>query len=58
MVLLHPASIAQFALPRILKEVGDDHIERFKGKLKASSHQAYKRISQIPGLVPVKAVAA
>lgn len=55
---LHPTSLVQKALPRILKEVGDDYFTGLKQKLKEASHNAYEQLSGIRGLEPVKASAA
>ena len=41
MILLHPASIVQSALPRILTEVKQAHFEGMKEKLQASSNAAF-----------------
>ena len=57
-VQLHPSSIVQQALPRILEEVTEDHFITLKRKLKDASDLAYERISKIRGLEPVKAHAA
>jgi len=37
MIQLHPNSLVQAALPRILKEVPDSHFEVMKQKLAAAS---------------------
>lgn len=58
MILLHPASIVQFALPRILKEVPDSHFETIKQKLALSSTTAFTRLSEIKGITPIKSSAA
>lgn len=58
MILLHPASIVQFALPKILKEVPDSHFETVKQKLALSSQTAFARLSEIKGITPIKSSAA
>jgi aspartate/methionine/tyrosine aminotransferase len=55
MILLHPASIVQFALPKILKMDMDAHFNYLKDKLRPSSAAAFKRLSTIEGVVPIKA---
>ena len=57
-ISLHPTSIIQYALPRIFKEVKEDHFIGMKSKLRESSNYAYDKISEIRGLEPVKASAA
>eukprot|EP00347_Sterkiella_histriomuscorum_P004567 403359972 len=57
-VQLHPTSLVQTALPRILEEVQEDHFISLKSKLKEASDFAYEKISQIRGLSPIKASAA
>jgi tyrosine aminotransferase len=57
-ISLHPTSIIQYALPRIFKEVKEDHFEGMKSKLRESSNYIYEKMSQIRGLEPVKASAA
>lgn len=44
MIQLHPCSLVQLALPRILKEIGDDHFINMKLKLKATSDYAYEKL--------------
>lgn len=58
MILLHPNSLIQQALPKILREVGDDHFTFLKTKFKEAADLAYEKISAIKGLIPVKASAA
>ena len=58
MIQLHPNSLVQFALPRILKEVPDSHFETMKSKLAASSQAAFSRLSQIRGVTPIRSSAA
>jgi tyrosine aminotransferase len=58
MIQLHPNSLVQHALPKILKEVGDDYFTSLKGKLRATSDHAFEKLSAVNGLVPVKATAA
>jgi len=58
MILLHPCSLVQAALPRILAEVPESHFTGMKEKLKATSEVAFERFSKIPGMIPVKSSAA
>ena len=58
MIQLHPSSIVQFALPKILREVPDSHFENMKQKLAASSLAAFDRLSSIRGVTPIKSSAA
>ena len=58
MIMLHPASIVQFALPKILKEVPDEYFEGLKEKLAASSQTAFTRLSEIRGITPIRSSAA
>lgn len=58
MILLHPNSLVQAALPRILKEVPDSYFEGLKDKLRGSSEHAYELISKIRGVTPIKSTAA
>lgn len=58
MILLHPNSLVQFALPKILKEVPDSHFETIKEKLALSSKTAFERLSKIRGITPIKSSAA
>jgi len=57
-ILLHPASIVQFALPKILKEVKDSHFETIKTKLADASQTAFTRLSKIRGINPIRSSAA
>lgn len=58
MIQLHPNSLVQHALPRILKEVPDSHFENMKQKLAASSQTAFSRLSSIRGVTPIRSSAA
>ena len=58
MIQLHPCSLVQAALPKILKEVGDDHFDTLKKKLKTTADYAFDRLSQIRGITPIKSSAA
>ena len=58
MIQLHPASIVQAALPRILKEVTDADLSSMKAKLQATSRHAFEKLSGIRGISPVRANAA
>jgi len=57
-IQLHPNSLVQQALPRILKEVPDSHFETMKAKLSASSQQAFEVVSRIRGVTPIRSSAA
>jgi len=58
MIQLHPNSLVQAALPRILKEVTDADINNMKSKLQATSRHAFEKLSGIRGLKPIRANAA
>lgn len=58
MILLHPCSLVQAALPKILAEVPQSHFEGMKEKLSASAIAAHEIFSKIPGLIPVRSSAA
>lgn len=58
MILLHPNSLVQAALPKILGEVPESHFEGLKSKLKTSSEAAFARLSKIRGIKPIKSSAA
>jgi tyrosine aminotransferase len=58
MIQLHPASIVQAALPKILNEVPQAHFDDLKSKLKMASEAAFKRLSGIKGIEPIKSSAA
>ena len=58
MVLLHPTSLVQAALPQILEGVQPDHFKGMEEKLKAASEAAYERISKIKGIKAIKGRAA
>lgn len=58
MIQLHPTSLVQAALPRILKEVTDDDINKMKSKLQATSRYAFEKLSNIRGIEPIRANAA
>lgn len=58
MIQLHPNSLVQQALPRILSEVPDSHFETMKQKLSASSQAAFTRLSTIRGVTPIRSSAA
>ena len=58
MIQLHPTSLVQFALPRILKEVPESHFESMKQKLAASSQAAFLRLSHVRGVTPIRSSAA
>lgn len=44
MIQLHPCSLVQFALPKILKDVPEQHFIDFKAKIKETSEFAFKRL--------------
>ncbi len=58
MIQLHPTSLVQAALPRILKEVTDEDLSSMKKKLQATSRHAYEKLSGIRGILPIRANAA
>lgn len=58
MILLHPASIVQASLPKILAEVPESHFVSLRGKLKEASETAFNRLSSIKGVQPIKSSAA
>lgn len=58
MIQLHPTSLVQAALPRILKEVTPADMQSMKDKLRDSSRYAYEKLSGIRGITPLKANAA
>ncbi len=45
-------------MPKILREVKEQHFENMKSKLRESSYYAYEKIKGIKGLDPIKASAA
>ena len=53
MIQLHPCTLVQGALPKILKEVGEDHFDGMKKKLKATADYAYNRFKEIKGVTPI-----
>lgn len=55
MIWLHPCSIIQHALIKILKETPESHFTNTCTKLKEASEIAFKSLSDIRGLKPVKA---
>ena len=58
MIQLHPNSLVQAALPRILAEVPESHFDTMKVKLSASSQAAFARLSTIRGVTPIRSSAA
>lgn len=58
MIQLHPTSLVQAALPRILKEVTDADLSSMKAKLRTASRHAFEKLSGIRGIQPVRACAA
>lgn len=58
MIQLHPNSLVQSALPRILKEVPDSHFDNMKQKLAFTSQLAFTRLSTIRGVTPIRSSAA
>ena len=58
MIQLHPCSLVQAALPRILKEVGDDHFTKVKQTLRTTSEYIYEKLQGIRGIAPIQARAA
>lgn len=58
MIQFHPTSLVQAALPRILKEYGEAETQILKDKLRDLSRHAFKALSGIRGVTPLKAKAA
>jgi tyrosine aminotransferase len=58
MIQLHPNSLIQAALPRILKEVTDADLSSMKSKLQGTSRHAFEKLNGIRGLKPIRANAA
>jgi len=58
MILLHPNSVVQAALPRIFNEVNEDFFDDLKSKLKLAADAGFERLSSIKGIVPIKSSAA
>jgi len=57
-ILIHPNSLVQHALPKILKDTPEAHFDNLKTKLKSATDEAFERLENIRGLTPVKASAA
>merc|ERR1712147_278746 len=58
MIQLHPSSIVQASLPKILGEVPQSFFDDLKAKLKLASDAGYKRLTGIKGIEPIKSSAA
>lgn len=58
MILLHPNSMVQSSLPKILGEVPDSHFTDLKEKLKVSSETLYDVLKEVDGVNPIKSAAA
>ncbi len=58
MILLHPNSLVQHALPKILGTVPDSFFTDLKLKLKTAADAAYERLLNIKGIKPIKTSAA
>lgn len=58
MIQLHPTSLVQAALPKILKGVTDADLSSMKSKLQATSRHAFNKLSGIRGIKPIRANAA
>lgn len=58
MILLHPNSLIQKALPTILETVPESFFTDLKLKLKTASDAAFARLSNIRGIKPIKSSAA
>lgn len=58
MILLHPNSLVQAAIPAILANVPESHFTELKSKLKTSSEAAFERLSKIHGIEPIQSRAA
>ena len=57
-ILLHPCSLVQYAIPKILKEVPESHFVDFRAKIKDTSDYAFEKLQGIRGIKPTRAVAA
>jgi len=57
-ILLHPCSLVQYALPKILKEVPDSYFAEFRAKIKDTSSYAFEKLQGIRAIKPTKANAA
>lgn len=58
MILLHPNSLVQYALPKILGTVPESFFTELKLKLKTAADAAYERLLNIRGIKPIKTSAA
>jgi tyrosine aminotransferase len=58
MILLHPNSLVQHALPKILETVPQSFFDSLKMKLKTAADAAFVRLSTIKGIRPIKTSAA
>jgi tyrosine aminotransferase len=58
MILLHPNSLVQHALPKILGEVPESFFTDLKSKLKTASDAAFARLQGIRGIKAIKSSAA
>jgi tyrosine aminotransferase len=58
MILLHPNSLIQYALPKILGSVPESFFEGLKNKLKNSADVAFEQVSNIRGIKAIKTSAA
>lgn len=58
MILLHPNSLIQYALPKILGSVPESFFENLKNKLKNSADVAFEQVSNIRGIKAIKTSAA
>lgn len=58
MILLHPNTLVQASLPKILREVPQEHMDGLRAKLLASSTAAFNFIKDIRGVTPIKPSAA
>jgi aspartate/methionine/tyrosine aminotransferase len=58
MILLHPNSLVQASLPKILGEVPEEHFVDLKEKLQTSSNALFEALSNVDGVRPVQSSAA
>lgn len=53
-IWLHPNSLVQFALPKILKEIDESFHDSYRSILRKSSVIAYETLKTVEGLDPIK----
>jgi tyrosine aminotransferase len=54
MIWLHPCTLVQFALPKILETTPDSYFSNFKAKIKAASDFVTEELTKIKGVTPIK----